>query len=104
MQAISWSYYKIKKLGELYMSKKNSSNKHEKKYPRDTKGNNNFFKSISLIITSILIVCGIGFYLKNISKSNLQKSEANKLLSEDVKDSSEENIKQEDTKKEPVKK
>ena len=86
------------------MNKRNSSNRHEKKYKGDKKGNGNLFKNISLIIASILIVCGVGFYLKNISNSNLQKSETSKQLSEDVTDTSEEDIKQEEIKREPVKK
>ena len=81
------------------MNEGSSSNKHEKKL----KGTGNFFKSISLIIVSILIICGVGFYLRNISNFNLQKSETNQL-SETVKDTSEENIKQEEVKREPVKK
>jgi hypothetical protein len=86
------------------MNKKNSSNRHEKKYQRDAKGKGNFFKAISLIIVSILIVCGVGFYLKNISNSNLQKSEMSNQLSEDVKDTIEESINHEEIKREPVKK
>ena len=86
------------------MNKRNSSNSHERRYHGNNKGNGNFLKSIFSIIASILIVCGIGFYLKNICNSNLQKSETINKLSDDVKDASEENIKKEEIKKEPVKK
>ncbi|AWK50528.1 capsule biosynthesis protein CapA [Clostridium beijerinckii] len=89
------------------MKKRNSCNKHEKKYQDGTKDkSNNLFKNISLIIVSALIVCGVAFYLKNINNSKLQKSEANNQLTEDNNDknTSEKNINQEETKKEPVKK
>ena len=82
------------------MNEGSPSNKHEKNH----KGTGKFFKSISLIIASILIICGVGFYLRNISDLNLHKSENSKQLSETVKDTSEENIKQEEVKREPVKK
>lgn len=67
-------------------------------------GNRNFFKNISLIIASILIVCGVAFYLKDISNINLQKSEANNQILKDAEDIGQENINQEEMKKEPVKK
>lgn len=89
------------------MKKRNSGNKHEKKYQDGTKDkSNNLFKNISLIIVSALIVCGVAFYLKNINNSKLQKSEANNQLTEDNNDknTSEKNINQEEIKKEPIKK
>lgn len=86
------------------MNKRNSSNRYGKKYNGDKKINGDLFKSISLIIASILIACGASFYLKDISNSNLQKIEASNQLSEEVKDTSEENINKEEIKRESVKK
>jgi len=89
------------------MRKRNSGNKHARKYQYGRKDRrNNLFKNISLIIISILIVCGVAFYLKNINNPNLQKSEANNQLIEDNndKDTSEKNINQKEAQKEPVKK
>lgn len=81
------------------MNKRNSRNSHEKKYKGHTGEIGNFFINTFITIVSILIVCGVGFYLKNISDSNLQKNKVNNELSEEVKDTSEENIKQEEIKK-----
>lgn len=86
------------------MSKGSSKNKHEKKYQRDVHKKSSVFKNIFLIITSILIVCGVSFYLKNISDFKSHKKEISNEINGDAKEIIEESVSQEEIKREPVKK
>ena len=49
----------------LYMNKRTSRNKHKNGYQEDVNGNKNYLRNVISIIISILIVGGVGAYLKN---------------------------------------
>jgi len=47
------------------MNKRTSRNKHKNGYQEDVNGNKNYLRNVISIIISILIVGGVGAYLKN---------------------------------------
>lgn len=86
------------------MNGRNSRSRQEKRGRKDNKNNAHYFRTIVLIIASIIIVGMLGFYFKNLSKSNQQKVEANNITSgaseEKIEDAKEENVVKEPVKKE----
>lgn len=87
------------------MNKKSSRNKHGKtSYQGDVKGNKAYWRNIISIIISILMVVGVGVYLKNINNPTAKKVEANSEISDGTKDTTEEDKQEETIVKEPVKK
>jgi hypothetical protein len=86
------------------MNKRTSRNKHGKRYQKDINGNKNYLRNVISIIISILIVGGVGFYLKNISNFHAQKVETNSEISNEIKEITQENKQEETIVKESIKK
>jgi poly-gamma-glutamate capsule biosynthesis protein CapA/YwtB (metallophosphatase superfamily) len=89
------------------MNKGNSRNKHGNRYQGDVKSRKTYWRNAISIIISILIVGGVGFYLKNtknINDANAKKLEANNEISDKTKDTIDNEKKEEIIVKEPIKK
>jgi poly-gamma-glutamate synthesis protein (capsule biosynthesis protein) len=86
------------------MNKRSSKNNHGKRYLGDVKEKKVYWSTVILIIISILVVSGVGFYLKDIRNVDVQKVEVNNEISESKKDAIEEEAKEEIVVKEPIKK
>ena len=86
------------------MNKRSSRNKHEKRYLGDVKEKKVYWRTVILIIISVLIVAGVGLYLKDIKNIDVQKVGVNNEISEGKKDDIEEETKEEVVVKEPIKK
>jgi len=89
------------------MNKRDSRNKHENRYHSDVKDGKTYLRNVISIIISILIVGGVGLYLKNtknINDANAKKLEANNEISYKTKDTIDDEKKEEIIVKEPIKK
>jgi poly-gamma-glutamate synthesis protein (capsule biosynthesis protein) len=84
------------------MNKRGSKNNHEK--TGGIKKTNSYLKSGFLLIISLAIVAGLGFYLKSINNSAKAKNEADNQKEYVVKDMAELDKQEEAITKEPVKK
>lgn len=84
------------------MNKRGSKNNHEK--TGGIKKTNSYLKSGFLLIISLAIVAGLGFYLKSINNSAKAKNEADNEKEYVVKDMTELDKREEAITKEPVKK
>jgi poly-gamma-glutamate capsule biosynthesis protein CapA/YwtB (metallophosphatase superfamily) len=86
------------------MNKRRSRNKHRKRYRRNINRNKNYWKIAILIVISILILIGAGFYLRTIRNLNTQKIETSSETSDEINNSNEESLQEDNGLKEPVKK
>lgn len=86
------------------MNKRNSKNNHEKRTEGSIKKTNSYLKSGFLLIISLVIVAGLGFYLKPINNSDKEKNEADSQKEYEVKEMAELDKQEETMAKEPVKK